>query len=212
MKLWLLSCWVAGLLGVAPFLRETNSHAAATRGEKAYAGAKYAEAASAYSEAQTLKPSARGAFNLGTSQIAAGDRERGSTTLSEVLKDPALRADALFNRGNSALAAKAFEHAVRDYTEVLKLRPDDAAAKRNLEIALIRQQSQQRSGASGNENQSPDKQNERQQQQQSAGNQGQQQPKPGDIDLEALLRSVQQQEQEELRRMKARSGEAKVGW
>ena len=33
-----------------------------------------------------------------------------------------------------------------------------------------------------------------------------------ELDLEALLRSVQQQEQEELRRMKARAGEAKVGW
>lgn len=197
-------------ISVAPFLRETNSHAAATRGEKAYAGSKYADAVTAYSEAQTLKPSARGAFNLGTAQIAAGDRERGSTTLSEALKDPALRADAFFNRGNSALAAKAFEHAVRDYTEALKLRPNDAAAKRNLEIALIRQQAQ-RSGASGKDSQSPDKQNERQQQQ-APGNQGQQQPKPGDIDLEALLRSVQQQEQEELRRMKARAGEAKVGW
>ncbi len=198
-------------ISVAPFLRETNSHAAATRGEKAYAGSKYEDAVAAYSEAQTLKPSARGAFNLGTAQIAAGDRERGSTTLSEALKDPVLRADAFFNRGNSALAAKAFDHAVRDYTEALKLRPNDGAAKRNLEIALIRQRAQQ-SGASGKDSQSPDKQNERQQQQQAPGNQGQQQPKPGDIDLEALLRSVQQQEQEELRRMKARSGEAKVGW
>ena len=55
-------------VSIAPLLRETNSHAAATRGEKAYAGSKYAEAVAAYSEAQTLKPSARGAFNLGTSR------------------------------------------------------------------------------------------------------------------------------------------------
>lgn len=198
-------------LSIAPFLRESNSHAAAKRGEKAYAGSKYAAAVAAYAEAQKLAPSPRGAFNLGTAQIAAGDRQNGSTTLGAAMTDPALRADAFFNRGNSALAAKAFDHAVRDYTEVLKIRPNDAAAKRNLEIALIRQKQDQQSGASGNENSSQDKEKQ-QQKEQSPGSDGQQQPKPGDIDLEALLRSVQQQEQEELRRMKGRAGEAKVGW
>lgn len=194
-------------ISIASFLRESNSHAAADRGEKAYAGSKYAAAMDAYAEAQKLAPSPRGAYNLGTSQIAAGDRERGSATLSEAMKDPALRADALFNRGNSALAAKAFDHAVADFTEALRLRPSDAAAKRNLEIALVRQQQAQRSGASGEQNESPNKPDDKEQQKQQAP-----QPKQGDIDLEALLRSVQQQEQEELRRMKARAGEAKVGW
>jgi Ca-activated chloride channel homolog len=195
-------------VSLAPYLRESNSHAAAARGAKAYATSKYAAAVDAYSQAQKLKPSARGAFNLGTSQIAAGNRELGSATLSEALKDPALRADALFNRGNSALAAKAFEQAAADYKEALKLRPNDAAAKRNLEIALVRQRQQQRSGESGKENKNQNAENDRRQQQQSQAPQ----PKPGDIDLDALLRSVQQQEQEELRRMKARAGEAKVGW
>lgn len=203
---------VIAALSIAPFLRESNSHAAAKRGERAYADSKYAAAVAAYAEAQKLAPSPRGAFNLGTAQIAAGDRENGSSTLAAAMNDPALRADAFFNRGNSALAAKAFDHAVRDYTEALKLRPNDAAAKRNLEIALIRQKQDQQSGASGNENSSQDKEKEKKQKEQSPGSDGEQQPKPGDIDLEALLRSVQQQEQEELRRMKGRAGEAKVGW
>lgn len=199
-------------ISAAPFLRPSNSHAVAQRGAEAYAAGKYTEAVTAYTEAQRLAPSPRGSFNLGTAQIAAGDRERGSNTLGEAIKDPVLRADALFNRGNSALAAKAYEHAVRDFIETLKLRPSDAAAKRNLEIALTRQQQQsQRSGASGRQNE-PNQQNEQQQQQQSPSDRGQQEPKSGEIDLEALLRSVQQQEQEELRRMRARSAEAKVGW
>jgi tetratricopeptide (TPR) repeat protein len=196
-------------IGAAPFLRESNSHAAASRAAKAYAASKYSEAAASYAEAQRLAPSPRGAFNLGTAQIAAGERENGSATLAEAIKDPALRAAALFNRGNSALAAKAYDHAVSDFIGTLKLRPGDAAAKRNLEIALARQQ-QQRSGASGR-NQSPQP-NQQQTQNQAPSDQGRQQPKQGDIDLEALLRSVQQQEQEELRRMKARPTESKVGW
>ena len=202
---------ILAALSIAPFLRETNSHAAAARGEKAYAGAKYQDAVAAYAQAQSLAPSPRGAFNLGTAQVAAGDREAGSATLAEAMNDPSLRAEAFFNRGNSALAAKAFEHAVRDFSEVLKLRPDNAAAKRNLEIALARQEQAQRSGASGNENQNQNDDDE-QQKQPSPSNQGQQQPRQGDLDLESLLRSVQQQEQEELRRMKARPADAKVGW
>jgi tetratricopeptide (TPR) repeat protein len=197
-------------VSAAPLLRDTNSHAAASRGAKAYAAAKYAEAEKQFAEAQKLAPSPRNAFNLGTTQVAAGDRERGSATLTEAMKDPGLRADALFNRGNSALAAKAFDHAIRDYIETLRLRPDDKAAKRNLEIALTRQrQQQQQSGANGRQNQ-PDEQGK--DKQQTTADKGRKEPKPGEVDLEALLRSVQQQEQEELRRMKARPGEAKVGW
>lgn len=195
------------IAAAAPLLRETNSHAAASRGAKAYQSSRYSEAVTAYARAQQLAPSPRNAFNLGTAQIAAGDRERGSATLGEAMKDPAVRAEALFNRGNSALAAKSFEHAVRDYIDALRLRPDHAPAKRNLEIALTRQQQAQRSGASGR-NQQAGQQNQQKQQSQ----QGQSEQKPGEVDLEALLRSVQQQEQEELRRMKARPAEAKVGW
>jgi Ca-activated chloride channel family protein len=198
------------LVSIAPFIRETNSNAAAKRGAKAYAEASYNAAVSEFENAQKLAPSPLGAFNLGTAQVAAANRPEGSATLAEAMKDPALRADALFNRGNSALAAKAFDHAVRDFTEVLKLRPNDAAAKRNHEIALTRSEQARRAGASGQQNQA-NQQND-QKNQQSPSRQGQQEPRPGEIDLEALLRSVQQQEQEELRRMKARAAETKVGW
>ncbi|HEX8153754.1 MAG TPA: tetratricopeptide repeat protein, partial [Thermoanaerobaculia bacterium] len=129
------------------------------------------------------------------------------------VKDPKLRADALFNRGNSALLSNAFEHAIRDYTETLKLRPNDMAAKRNLEIALekLRQQQKRNSGAGGKQNPQGSKQNQ-QQQQPSAGAQQEQQPQ-GQADAESLLRSVQQQEQEERRRMKAAGRpRERVGW
>ena len=201
-------------ISVAPFIRETNSHAAMERGVEAYAASQYSEAVAAFEQAQQLAPSARGAFNLGTAQVAAGDREAGSAALADAIKDPALRADALFNRGNSALAAKAFEHAARDYADVLRLRPHDAAAKRNLEIALLRRQQQQQQQEQGGEGgqQNPQQNQQDKQQQQAPDAQGQQQPRHGNVDLEALLRSVQQQEQEELRRMKVKAGEAKVGW
>ena len=195
-------------LSLPSWWRTTNSHAASARGARAYAESQFAEAEGAYAEAQNLAPSSRNSFNLGTAQVAAGHREQGSATLAAAMKDPALRADALFNRGNSALAAKAYDYAVRDYIDALRANPGHAAAKRNLEIALQRRESQRRQ-SSNSGNQGP--QGNQQQPQPAPPKQGQK-PKEGDLDLEALLRSVQQQEQEELKRMRGRPAEGRVGW
>ena len=200
---------VAGLIVLLaiPFWHDTNSAASSSRGRKAYEASKHAEAVDAYRRAQELAPSAKNAFNLGTAQIAAGAREEGSATLAPALQDPELRADAYFNRGNSALAAKANDHAIRDYIEALRANPNHAAAKRNLEIALQRREQQRRNASASDR----EKQGQTPQKPQPTPAQA---PKPraGELDVEALLRSVQQQEQDELRRMKGKAGEAKVGW
>lgn len=199
---------VAFLLAISlgALWRETNSNAASRRGAKAYEDKQYAQSVEGYRKAHELAPSPQSAFNLGTAEIAAGQREQGSATLAEAIEDSVLRADAFFNRGNSALAAKAFDHAVRDYVAALKTNPAHAAAKRNLEIALARRESERRSSDGKR-----DQQGQSQQQQRPEPSEGQK-PQEGQLDLETLLRSVQQQEQDELRRMKGRAGEARVGW
>jgi tetratricopeptide (TPR) repeat protein len=185
--------------------RESNSHHEASRGAGAWQASKHADAARAYSSAHAIDPSVTNAFNAGTASIAAGLHAEGAAQLEPALRDPALKADAYYNRGNGALAAKAFDHAVRDYIEALRANPRHAAAKRNLEIALQRKQEQEKEDAAKG---------------QQGKNDGKQQPTPapgegqqkGELDLEALLRSVQQQEQEELRRLKGEAAEGKVGW
>ena len=200
---------VALLLISLAFWKETNSRAAAERGRKAYEKKQYAQSAEAYRRAQELAPSPRAAFNRGTAQIAAGEREQGSATLEAAIKDPALRADALYNRGNSALAAKATDHAIRDYIDALRANPNHAAAKRNLEIALQRREQQRRNASAGGDKNQQGQTPQKPQPTPAGGKQ----PKPGEVDLEALLRSVQQQEQDELRRMKGKvSSDARVGW
>jgi Ca-activated chloride channel family protein len=208
---------ILALLAVntAAATRATSSHAATTRGVKEFADKKYEAAAKSFAEAQEIRPSAEIAFNRGTAEIAAGKASQGSATLSAALNDPRLRADALYNRGNSALTAKAYEHAVRDYVDVLKLRPNDANAKRNLEIALIKKQEQDKqSSGGGGQSQTPQPNQPQKPKQPSAGAPQQQQPEQGSgPDAEALLRSVQQQEQEERRRMKAAGRDRqRVGW
>ena len=193
-------------LAVPAWWRETNSHASSARGARAYEKKDYTKSVKAFGRAQQLAPSARNAFNLGTAEIAAGNREQGSTHIADAVADPALRADALFNRGNSALDAKAYDHAVRDYSDALRANPNHAGAKRNLEIALSHKQNQQpapggKQGQQGQNQQKPQPQP-----------QGQKPGPTSQPDLDTLLRSVQQQEQEELRRMKGKPAEGRVGW
>jgi Ca-activated chloride channel family protein len=203
---------LAGLPFVQRLTRETNSHAATVRGVKQFAEKKYAEAQKSFATSSAIASSPQRSFNLGTSQIASGNREAGSATIAKALDDPALRADALFNRGNSALAANAFDYAIRDYSQTLRLRPSDAAAKRNLEIALRRKQEAQKQQGGGSGSQQDKGPQPQQKPQPSPQQGGQQQPK-NDPNVEGLLRSVQQQEQEELQRMHKPSRErVHVGW
>jgi Ca-activated chloride channel family protein len=190
------------------FTRETNSHAATARGVKQFEQKKYADAQKSFSTATSIAPTPARAFNLGTSQIAAGNREAGSSTIAKALNDPSLRADALFNRGNSALTANAFDYAIRDFTDALRIRPTDADAKRNLEIALRRKQAMQKQQGGGSGSQK----DRGPQPQPSPQQSGAQQPK-NDPNVDGLLRSVQQQEQEELTRMHRPTRERlHVGW
>lgn len=196
-------------LNLASMWRESNSHAANAKGVAAFQQKKYADAASAFTKQSSFSHSPRASFNLGTSQIAAGNRTVGSNTLSKALDDPALRADTFFNRGNSALAAKAYDYAIHDYTEALRVNPRDAGAKRNLEIALQARAAQRQSGGSKRDSQGSSSGQKPQQPQPSSGRE----ERAGDTNAEALLRSVQQQEQEELSRMhRARPNEGRVGW
>lgn len=189
----------------------TNSKAAASRGVMAWERQQYSEAASEFGAAATARASAQNFFNLGTAQVAAGQRAEGSATLAKAMSEPSLRAGAFFNRGNSALAANAYDHAVRDYTDALKLVPGDRDAKRNLEIALRRKQSEQQQQQRSGANQPPPPAPQPKSSPQPDPAQGQQEQ--GEADAEALLRSVQQQEQEELARMKrARRDSRRVGW
>lgn len=201
---------LASGLTLAPFLRDTNSRAAAKRAQAAYAKRDFAGAVGGFRTADAIDRTPLRDFNLGTAEVAAGLGEEGSTMLARAMRDPRFREAALFNRGNAALGANAFDYAIRDYTAALRLAPNNAAAKRNLEIALKKkvQQDQQQNGGNGAQQTPGPQPNEPAQ----SPRNGKAQPK-GNADLEALLRSVQQQEQEELARMRAaRAVKGHVGW
>jgi Ca-activated chloride channel family protein len=204
----------ASLLPV--FLRESNREALAKKGRAAWEAGKPDVAAGQYSAAGKIEASPELRFNEATARVAAGDYALGSSILSDLTSDPKLKPSAHYNRGNSAFGADALDGAIADYQETLRLQPGSADAKRNLELALRRRQQQQST-------QTP------QEQSQTAGgkgNEGQQSPQPSpdsqggkgetpvqQSQIEALLRAVEQQEREELSRMRRQGQERKrVGW
>jgi len=202
-----------------PVLRATNSRAAVAQGLAEFRKGEFAKAASSFRQAVSLRNDPISAFDLGTAQVASGDSSSGSASLTEAMKDPQLKAPALYNRGNAALTEKAFDKAIRDYSDALRIQPQDKAAKRNLEIAL-RQQEQQKQkeqqeeqkkkeqGSSQPDPKKPDQPKAPEEEKQSGDQTGQQQADP-----EALLRSVQDQEKEELSRMRrVKAGARGVGW
>jgi len=191
------------------FWRETNSRAESARAMQQYAKRDYARAAASFRNASSTAPSPLRDFNAGTAEIASGGRAQGVVDLSRALRDPALRGDAYFNRGNAELMANDVEAAIRDYTEALRAAPQNAAAKRNLEIAITKKQEREERSKSQGENPQSGKQPNPSPR--IAPGQGQPAPQ-NDVDAEGILRSVQQQEQEELMRMRQRPASGHVGW
>ena len=195
---------------VAPLVRPTNSAAEVRRGLEQYERKQIDQALKSFQSASEMRPGPIADFNQGTAHVAAGEYPKGSELLSRSLEDATLRPDALYNRGNSALSANALDQAIGDYESTLKLRPGDREAKRNLEIALLRRQAAQRPQPQQNQQPSP-QQPEQDEEEPSPGDQQGEQTQ--EADAEALLRSVEQQEREELSRMhRARSVERRIGW
>lgn len=198
------SSWIAG----------TNSRAATQRGLDAWAKGDYAAAVEAFAEADRLKPGPETALNRGTAEIAAGQTAAGIEHLSPVVGTGELGERALFNRGTGALIAGDAQRAIPDLIEYLRRHPADAAAKKNLELALRRADEQSRQQQSQQQRQQRQRQRENQEgssaaQQQKDGDR----QKPGSVDAESLLRSVAQQEREELSRMRRAGRERNtVGW
>lgn len=86
------------------------------------------------------------AYNAGTARLAAGDEGKAVDLLEQAAQEapPELAPGAHYNLGNARLADGDAAGAVEAFKSTLRLRPDDAAAKHNLEVALRRLEEQRR--------------------------------------------------------------------
>ncbi len=106
--------------------------------------------------------------------------------------DPALRAEALYNRGTAALAAGDAEGAVKSLRESLKLDPGQQDANLNLEAALRRLQQQQQQQKQDDKKE--DKKDDKKDQQQ---NKDQQQSKQDDKKQQDQQQQDQQKQEQQ---------------
>ena len=120
--------------------------------------------------------------------------------------DPALSQAATFNRGNALLMQSRPEEAIQAYVQALRARPDDAGAKRNLELArrLLQEQKkpqQPQQGQDDKQGPSPQKQEP---QPEGAGDQTPpQQKRPGEMseqEARQVLQALQQEEKEGIKK------------
>lgn len=140
------------------------------KGNRLYRAGHYAEAVEAYQSAlEDGNDSPELQYNLGTALLRLGRLAEAEQHLKSALSsvEPALRQRTLYNLGNRYLTqaragtvqgdakTKLLDAAVDDYKQALRISPDDAAAKWNLELALRQKDEQkQQSGGGGNQQKS----------------------------------------------------------
>lgn len=110
-------------------------------GNVLYEQGDFAGASAAYALAEVAAPDQPEPYYNAASALAQeGDLEFAVAALHQALKtaDESLQAQAYYNLGNVYYALGQFEQAVSAYQQTLLLRPDDADARYNLELALRR--------------------------------------------------------------------------
>lgn len=209
-----------------PLLRQSNSEKLTREGIAAFEEKQNSAAARLFASAAEIAASSRAWFNLGTALVENGEPEPGEAALAKASEEGgAVAADAYFNRGNLALGAEQLEEAIELYSESLRLEPSMADAKRNLEIALRKKEEQEQQQEQQNQQQEGEGEEQPQPQPESGEepSEGEDSSPPNDpggeesseqMTPEEILRSIAQQEREELSRMRRGKTEGKrpVGW
>jgi tetratricopeptide (TPR) repeat protein len=186
-------------MACAPLLHAQEAEHDIRKGNSAFEKGKLQEAADAYSKARTDE---RGMFNLGNALYrmdSIGPARQSYENAVTMSKDPAARAKAWHNVGNSWMRQKKFEEAINAYKEGLKLAPNDADTRYNLAYAqkmLARQQQQQKKQDQQKKDQQKQDQQNKDQQKQDQQKQDQQKQDQQDKDQQKKDQQDKDQQQQ----------------
>ncbi|MBK5257452.1 MAG: VWA domain-containing protein [Vicinamibacteria bacterium] len=152
--------------------RETN------KGLKAYQSGDTAEALAAFEKARMARPGAAATrFNEAVAQAKAGKAPEAIETFTALTREKNdLGFESDYNLGNALLGAQQLPAAVAAYRDALRLRPDDARARRNLEIALRRLEQQRKDQEKDQKDKKDDKQDKDQKKDQPNPDEGKKEP------------------------------------
>jgi len=140
-------------------------------GNRMYRDKKYSDAEASYRKAlEKNKELQQGAFNLGDAlyqQERFGEAAEQYALSASRTSDPKIKAQAFHNLGNAMLKGKKIEESIAAYKNALKLNPNDADTKYNLEYAkaLLKQQQEQNKNQKNDDKQKQDKKKQDQQKQ-----------------------------------------------
>lgn len=171
------------ILGVLLFLSPSSAVAvnkstrqerkAILSGNKLYEQKKYAEALKCYDEAiKKNSSSATATYNMGVCYLQMG-AQKGDTTKTKAYlqkgmqymgaiaqnaaSNPGLASRANYNMGNITFSQQDFAGAINYYKQALRLNPQDNQARRNLRIAQLKLQNQNKDNKDKNNNQDKQK-------------------------------------------------------
>jgi tetratricopeptide (TPR) repeat protein len=162
------------------------------QGNEAFYNQDFEGALTAYRNAQAESPElAEPHYNAANTHYRREAYQQAQHEIEQTLiKDEGdLAQDSFYNLGNTFFQGEQYEQAIEAYKEALRLNPDDAEAKQNLELALrqLQQQEQQQQEQQQDQDQQQDHEQQQSDQGQNDDQQQQQDGQEGD----------QQQDQEE---------------
>jgi len=138
-----LVTWMALVAAGVPF--GGTAHRLAEQGNDHYRAGDLDEALRAYTEAQVARPDAPELlYDIGNVLYRKDDWASAQEAFERAAAaaDPSLGSKASFNLGNALFRQERFQDAAEAYRRALELAPEDPDAKRNLELALQRAQTQ----------------------------------------------------------------------
>jgi tetratricopeptide (TPR) repeat protein len=161
-----------------------SAHQLLRQGDREYQNAKYREAEEAYRQAGQKKandPAVQ--YNTGNAIYQQGNYAASESYFEQAAKtakEPAVRADAFHNLGNTFFKQQKYKEALNAYENSLRLRPGDVDTKVNLQMAKKKWQQQQEQQKKQEQQEQPQNQPQQDQssgqQQQPNENQKQEQP------------------------------------
>lgn len=188
---------------VIAYARGQSERSLIREGNRLYNNNKYPDAEVNYRKAlEKNKDMREGAFNLGDALYRQGRygeaAEQYEIAASRAGK-PVEKAEAIHNLGNSLLKGRKIPESIAAYKEALKLSPNDADTKYNLEYAKMMLKEQQQN----KKNKEQQKQEEKSQDQQKEGQQKQDVQKQQQAEQKDLQQKQAQQKKQQISKQDA---------